>query len=226
MFLVDCKSNLPTSRLARKRLAAKGFGAGGVAPTPPVNLPCRPSFGHPKSVIRNRITHSRDGLHCPSASRKLPLETTHSWSEFVSPEHEKAREVPREVTREVWREVNNRISLWYTILYKAQREVFCKNNQSTHSRVKRNRRDRRTFLKTNGTDERKICCFSHSIIAQSIRPFSPLFSPLSPLSPRKTDGTDELVWRPKGQANRRKKGIKEGRRHACAPPVIISLYWE
>ena len=31
--------------------------------------------------------------------------------------------------------------------------MFCKNNQSTHSRVKRNRRDRRTFLKTNGTDE-------------------------------------------------------------------------
>ena len=32
-------SDLPTSRLARKRLATKGFGAGGVAPTPPVNLP-------------------------------------------------------------------------------------------------------------------------------------------------------------------------------------------
>ena len=73
---VFSKSNLPTSRLARKRLAAKGFGAGGVAPTRPVNLPCCPSSGHPKSVIRNRITHSRDGLHCPSASRTLPLETT------------------------------------------------------------------------------------------------------------------------------------------------------
>ena len=77
---VFSKSNLPTSRLARKRLAAKGFGAGGVAPTRPVNLPCRPSSVHPKSVIRNRIAHCRDGLHCPSASGKLPLETTHPKS--------------------------------------------------------------------------------------------------------------------------------------------------
>ena len=75
---VFCKFNLPTSRFARKHLATKGFGAGGVALTPPVNLPCRPSSSHTKLVIRNRITNSRDGLHCPSASRKLPLETTHS----------------------------------------------------------------------------------------------------------------------------------------------------
>jgi hypothetical protein len=27
-----------------------------------------------------------------------------------------------------------------------------------------------------------------------------------------------------GQTNGRKKEIKEGRRHACAPPVIISLF--
>jgi len=129
-FFVDCKSNLPTSRLARKRLATKGFGAGGVSLTPPVNLPCCPSSVHPKSVIRNRIAHSRDGLHCPSASRKLPLETTHSWFEFVSPEHEKAREVTREVrrevTREVWREVGICLNLWHTTFYEVSREVFCK----------------------------------------------------------------------------------------------------
>ena len=95
------KTDLPTSRVAFKRFPTKGFGAGGVALTPPVNLPCRPSFGHTKLVIRNRITNSRDGLHCPSASRKLPLETTHSRSEFVSSKHEKAWEVTREVTREV-----------------------------------------------------------------------------------------------------------------------------
>ena len=39
---VFCKFNLPTSRFARKHLATKGFGAGGVAPTPPVNLPSEP----------------------------------------------------------------------------------------------------------------------------------------------------------------------------------------
>lgn len=34
------KTDLPTSRVAFKRFPTKGFGAGGVALTPPVNLPC------------------------------------------------------------------------------------------------------------------------------------------------------------------------------------------
>ena len=112
------------------------------------------------------------------------------------------------------------------------------NNLSTHSRVKRNRRDRRTFLKTDGTDELKICCFSHSIIAQSILPFSPLFSPflpfsplfspLSPLSPRKTDRTEEQIpffpsFRFSSLLSLGKRGIKEGRRRACAPPAYLKL---
>ena len=132
----SAKTDLPTSRVAFKRFPTKGFGAGGVALTLPVNLPCRPSSGHTKLVIRNRITNSRDGLHCPSASRKLPLETTHSWSEFVSSKHEKAWEVTREVTRDVWREVDIRQNQWYSMFYEYYGRCFTKN-LSTHSRVKR-----------------------------------------------------------------------------------------
>ena len=40
----SAKTDLPTSRVAFKRFPTKGFGAGGVALTPPVNLPCRPAL--------------------------------------------------------------------------------------------------------------------------------------------------------------------------------------
>ena len=144
------KTDLPTSRFACKRLATKGFGAGGVSLTPPVNLPCRPSSVHPKSVIRNRIAHCRDGLHCPSASRKLPLETTHSWSEFVSSKHEKAWEVTREVTRDVWREVDIRQNQWYSMFYEYHGRCFTKNLCQPIAGL---RVSRKTMKKTDGTEE-------------------------------------------------------------------------